>query len=87
MPRISSGNVLFLSVQCVNTRRKQAFGPKCIAAVDSFVLSLFFLWWIDNHEQGSVVAIGGMADAGDGIFVAILLLLPTRHFGSACSRG
>ena len=25
-----------------------------------------FLWWIDGHEQGSVVAIGGMADAGDG---------------------
>jgi hypothetical protein len=33
MPRIG-GNVLFLSVQCVNTRRKQAFGPKCIASVD-----------------------------------------------------
>ena len=29
------------------------------------MLSLF-LWWIDGHEQGSVVAIGGMADAGDG---------------------
>ena len=94
LPRIArsclgSISVMFSSlfVQCVIARRKQAFGPKCIAAVDSFVLSLFFLWWIDNHEQGSVVAIGGMADAGDGNFVAILLLLPTRHFRSACSRG
>ena len=42
MPRIGFGNVLVLFVQCVITRRKQAFGPKCIAAVDSFVLSLFF---------------------------------------------
>ena len=40
-----------------------------------------FLWWIDNHEQGSVVAIGGMTDAGDGELCRIfLLLLLTRYF-------
>ena len=44
------------------------------------MLSLFLLW-IDDHEQGSVVAIGGMADAGDGETLSLfVLILPTRHF-------
>jgi hypothetical protein len=54
--------------------------PLCVVVV-------FFLWWIDDHEQGSVVAIGGMTDAGDGkLCRTFLLLLPTRHFGRLAHR-